>query len=128
MPKPRKYDLAHWPVADRAAWEAAMSTQPRFFVRGKRARWSPETKRQAFYAYSRWLDFLKQRDRVALDAPPDERLAPARLEAFIKRLARGSKGKAVTAQTMASTINHFTNAVRAIAPDCGRFQRLQTRT
>jgi hypothetical protein len=109
---PRKYALADWPAPDRAAWHAATATDGSWFARGKRAHWRPETRRQAFYAYARWLAFLTQHDPESLQAAPRDRLTPARLDGFIAEFAQG-----VTAQTAASTINHLINAVHAVAPD-----------
>ena len=117
MPRACKYPLAEWPAADRAAWEAATSTTVSLLTQGLYARWAPETKRQAYYAYARWLAYLSEHDPQSLHLAPSDRLTPARLEAFIATLRAESTDAESSRRRMATTINHFVNAVHAIARD-----------
>jgi hypothetical protein len=122
MARAPKHAFACWPATDQALWRQATTKGESLLDRGPYAHWSDETHRQAYCAYTRWLDYLAQHDRRALAQSPERRLTEARVKAFLAEIA-----KHVTALSMASTINHFINALHAIAPsyDTGWLRREQ---
>ena len=104
--------LAAWPAEDRALWERAFATGNIFDDRHPSSDWRPATRRQAYYAYSRWLGHLSAAEPSALREPAVARVTVERARAYFE--ARGAQ---LSAMGLAAELQHLLLALRAMAPN-----------
>lgn len=86
MTIPLSLKIEDWPLLDRHLWEEARAPL-RFDRRARLARsWSDQRCRIVCQSYGQWLSFLTRRGELDPKAPPEERITPERLEAFVREL------------------------------------------
>jgi hypothetical protein len=103
--------LEAWPPEDRTLWERAFTPASYFDSSGEFAAWRPATRRQAYYAYSRWLGYLLGKEPLALDEPAATRFTLER-----GRVYREHCSARLSTMGLASELNHLPLALRVIAP------------
>jgi hypothetical protein len=106
-----------WPVADRAAWEAAVASGDPFSIT---AGWGPHMRHNVERGYGRWLFFLKERGWLNETENPAARAKPERLRVYLEHLKQNNHG-----HTIPDRIGALAHAMRALAPaeDCGFITR-----
>src|SRR5215218_1158951 len=111
-PRRRCQKLPDWPVADRAAWEAAVTSKGLLEEGGLAAGWRETTKKAALDAYGRYLTFLAFRGELDDDAKSAERLNEDCLRAYIEELQAQ-----VAPITLRNRITYLHEALRVMVPD-----------
>jgi hypothetical protein len=101
-----------WPAEDRSLWERAFAKGSIFDDHHASADWRPATRRQAYYAYSRWLGHLSANEPSALREPAVARVTIERARAFCE-----SRAERLSEMGLAAELQHLLLALRAIAPD-----------
>ena len=104
--------FAAWPAEDRALWERAFAVGSIFDDRHPSSDWRPATRRQAYYAYGRWLGHLTATDPAALRDHPVARVAVERGRAYFESCERR-----LSTMGLAAEIQHLLLALRALAPN-----------
>ena len=104
--------LDAWPPADRTAWERATARDDFFADDAAAAHWRPASRRQAFYAYSRWLGFVRERWPVELELAPAKRISRKRVQVYVESLST----RGLTPMGIAAELQHLLLALRALAP------------
>src|SRR5215831_11251069 len=112
MPKRFGLPLDQWPAADRAAWEHATAGEDFFADDAPAARWRPASRRQAFYAYSRWLGFVRECWPADLELAPAKRISRTRERDYCETLS----ARPLTPMGIAAELQHLLLALRALAP------------
>lgn len=102
-----------WPVADRQAWDRAISPGDPFNDAGRGASWAAATRRRYQWAWGRWLRFLEHRGELDNAASGIPLVAPARTKAFIALL----RSQDLAPLTIASVIESLSNTLYAMAPE-----------
>jgi hypothetical protein len=79
--------LSAWPKQDRNLWKAAcVPADPLDEDVGSRSRHSRASNRKAEKGYGRWLTFLIAADPGCLAEPPQQRITPDRVRAYVDSL------------------------------------------
>ncbi len=113
-PARRCLPVADWPDADRAAWQAALSTDdPLSFERSTAASWQPATCHKNRRGYGRWLTFLRNSGE---DWPVSlaDRVTRERITAYLDEL----RHQEVAPYTLRNRILELHAVMIALAPDC----------
>jgi hypothetical protein len=114
MRKLKHLPLAHWPNADRDAFEAAYRPGDIFDERrGPGAHHSEGSRRMIRTAWRRWLGFLTDHYSADLLKPPAKRIRPEQVRVFVEHLSAE-----VRPTTVAMTVADLYAAARLIAPEC----------
>ena len=106
------WPLAHWPEADRHAWEVARAPGGLLDDAGLAAGWRPATVNGALAVYGRFLAYL---DREGLLDPAHgvgDRLTPMLLKRYVAELQGVSSSR-----TVASYVVVLDMVLRALAPE-----------
>jgi len=112
-PARRCLRVSDWPDADRAAWDAALSTDdPLSFERSTAASWKPATCHKNRRGYGRWLTFLRDSGED-LSVPLADRVARERVAAYLAELRR----QEVAPYTLFNRIRELYAVMTALAPD-----------
>jgi integrase len=101
-----------WPAEDQALWERAFARGSIFDDRPASSDWRPATRRQAYYAYGRWLGYLSTADPKALREPAVARVTEERARAYFE-----ARAVRLSAMGLAAELQHLLLALRAIAPN-----------
>jgi hypothetical protein len=80
--------LAEWPLADRGAWQAALTAGDILDESGPRAHYAPDTNHKLAKDYGRWLTWLSRRGLLDEHTPPAERITPERVKVFVADMAK----------------------------------------
>lgn len=116
MNKPLCMKIADWPRIDRDLWVAACGPV-RFLERPRPAsRWSPSRRRIAEQAYGQWLAWLDREGPLDLDATPQDRVTPERMDEFIAGLQ-----DRVSPWSVAMMIGALKRVLDVIAPEADWF-------
>jgi integrase/recombinase XerD len=111
-PKPRLHLPWHdWPVTDRRLWARAFGDDDPF-ADDTAARLSKSSKENCYWAYRRFLGFLKKHDPEAIDLQPHQRLTPDRVKAFAQHLSESTQPA-----SRAASIDALYRAARFMMPD-----------
>lgn len=118
-----------WPSADRRVWEEACAPVDPFAESGgERAGHSAISNAKAEKGYGRWLTFLKFYHPEALDEPPEQRITPECVRAYVLHLAEignstqtqlgrlqelGELAKVLSPQADWSFINQLASRIRS---------------
>ena len=79
--------LAFWPAEDRRRWELALEPGDYFDdTKGARANHANKSNIKAEKGYGRFLTDLHYHDKEAIKLPPEERITPERVKAYVVRL------------------------------------------
>jgi len=103
--------LDAWPAADRARWEQSFAASSLFDEHASCANWRPATRRQARYAYGRWLGYLNATEPAALHDAPAARVTKERTRVYFE----WCEGR-LSAMGLAAEIQHLLLALRALEP------------
>ncbi len=101
-----------WPLADRAAWEAAVRPSNPFESGGGASHWSHATKRKTAVGYGRYLCWLRERGELDETADSATRITRERLAAYLDELRRTNRG-----HTIQTRIQELGDAMQALAPN-----------
>jgi integrase/recombinase XerD len=112
MPKRFGLTLDAWPPVDRGAWERATASDDFFADEATAAHWRPASRHQAFYAYARWLTFVRDCRPDDLALTPAARASPTRLNMYLQALAN----RRLSPMGIAAELQHLLLALRALAP------------
>jgi integrase/recombinase XerD len=103
---------SEWPEADRAAFRAAYEPGDVFDeTAGPGTHLAKGTREAIWFAYRRWLGFVKPNYPDDLSKAPAERITPERVRAFIEHLSAGIRPTSV-----AIAVGRLYAAARLIAP------------
>jgi integrase/recombinase XerD len=112
-PARRCLPVSDWPNADRAAWQAALSTDdPLSFERSTAASWRPATCHKNRRGYGRWLTFLKNSGE-GWSPPLADRVTREKVAAYLDELPR----QKVSLYTIRNRIMELRAVMLALAPD-----------
>jgi site-specific recombinase XerD len=112
-PARRCLPVTDWPNADRAAWQAALSTDDLLsFARSTAASWRPATCHKNRRGYGRWLTFLRNSGED-WSVPLDDRVTRERVAAYLDELRRHQ----VSLYTIRNRIMELRAVMLALAPD-----------
>lgn len=111
MPNRIGLPIDTWPAADRAAWQRATIKPDYFSDDGVAAGWREKSRRQASYAYGRWLAWCRGHDPDALSADLARRITPEHIAVYATQLATRIRPMSVAAE-----LQHLCLALKALAP------------
>jgi len=112
-PARRCLPVADWPDADRAAWQAALSTDDLLsFERSSAASWRPATCHKNRRGHGRWLTFLRN-SGADLSVHLADRVTRDRVAAYLEELRR----QQVAPYTLRNRILELHAVMIALAPD-----------
>ena len=100
-----------WPASDRQAFER-LSKEGDIFDRGAWSHLSVISVRSRKYGYGKWLGFLSNSEKEALNSMPAERVSRSAVEAYVASLRRNC-----TETTAAICVQHLRLTISAIAPE-----------
>jgi hypothetical protein len=100
-----------WPIGDWAAWRAAIAGGDILDGQGPAAHWADSTKRTNRQHYSRWLGFLVAEDLLREDLPPEERVTPETVRAYVLHLQ-----VEIAPRTVVSALVGLKVTIKAMAP------------
>jgi integrase len=105
--------LAFWPAEDRRLWELAREPGDYFDdTKGARANHSQKSNEKAEKGYGRFLTDLHYHDHDTLKLPPDERITPERVKAYIARLQEIGN----STQTLLGRLQELLELAKVMAP------------
>lgn len=105
--------VEEWPVADQAAWAAALADPDPFESSvGYARRWKASTRRLVIVGYGRWLGWLDRIGELDRGSRPDERVSEVRLRQYLEALRAAELGDL----TIANYIQQLGNALTAMRP------------
>jgi len=110
-PPRRRKNVNEWPAADRAGWQAATRSGALFDDGGDAARWAPVTRANAEKAYGMYLAFLQERGLLDPQEPPEERITPERIAAYVQEVKESLKPS-----SLANRLRDLLEAARVIWP------------
>jgi hypothetical protein len=105
-------NVAHWPAADRAAWQHAIERAGLFDGVGAAAHWSEGSRKSVTYGYGRWIGFLREAAPESLMLAPQARVTPDQVRFYID-LLHGE----VASGAVFDYLKHLYDAIRVMAPD-----------
>ncbi|UGY22899.1 tyrosine-type recombinase/integrase [Bradyrhizobium septentrionale] len=111
--KVRSLPIELWPVADRAAWQAARQPRERLRRGGAASHLKAITFADLGRRYGYFLDFLVRSGTLALEAPPAAQVTPANVEGFLTELR-----SRVGSVTQHGTIYKLRRAAKLLDPTC----------
>lgn len=109
----RSLPPSDWPVADRAAWDRAVSPGTALLDSGLGASWRPPTRERYRQAYGHVLVFLRHRGLLHEGQAPADRITRDSVALFVESL----RERSLAPLTAASYVEALHNAVWAMFPD-----------
>ncbi|OAN49407.1 hypothetical protein A6A04_19465 [Paramagnetospirillum marisnigri] len=81
--------VINWPVHDLRLWASVLTpASSPFRAASVASTWSPRRRRICEQAYGQWLAWLQFENRLAPDAPPEDRVTPERITRFVEQLIK----------------------------------------
>ena len=106
--------LPFWPETDRLRWEASLEPADYFDdTKGARANHSQKSNEKAVKGYGRFLTFLHHDDNQALKLPPEDRITPERVKAYMGHL----QGLGNATQTLLARLQELQEVAKVMDPD-----------
>lgn len=112
-PGRRCLKIEAWPEADRVAWNKAIKTDHVLDDPGAASHWSPATLHKNRRGYGRWLNFLLERDLVARDQKPADRVTKETVRWYRALL----ESQDLAPYTVVGRIDEIRAVVTAMAPE-----------
>src|SRR6266536_3672122 len=101
-----------WDERDRQLWLAGVESADAWLDKTRAAAWAPRTKVEAMNAYGRWLQWLRETNRLNPDVDPVDRLQHDLIVCFVK-----SELKRVRASTLATVLFYLIGVLESFAPE-----------
>jgi integrase/recombinase XerD len=107
--------IAGWPALDRQRWLAACKPADILSIdeSGARSRLSQVSNRKAEKGYGRWLTYIAINDPSALWCPPETRITPERVRAYVEALQTIGNGTA----TVLARLQELTEMAKVMGPN-----------